>query len=90
MTDMVSEAPHRTVAASERVVDALADATGTDPVALDPPLYEVVEPDALDAVVASSDDLSVSFDYGDHRVVVHADGSVTVGGTTDVAPTPRS
>lgn len=72
------------VAATERVADALAAATGTDPTRLEPPLYDVVDPDALDALVEGATGVRVSFDYDGHHVVVHGDGAVTVDGN-DVA-----
>lgn len=68
---------------SERVVSAVAEATGADPVSLEP-LYAVVDPDALDALLETSrpgPDGSlprVSFTYCGCDVVVSADGGVQV------------
>lgn len=75
---------------AERVVDAVAEAVDTSPLALDPPLYTAVDPEALDAVVGSMDDASadpvgtVAFTYCDCDVTVTADGLV------DVAPADRT
>lgn len=63
---------------STTVVIAVAEAEGVDPVSLEDPLHEWVDPDALDAVVESMDGGWVTFDVGDHRVRVDADGTVTV------------
>lgn len=38
---------------SYRVIEAVADAKGTEPAALDP-LYHVIEPDALDSLFANT------------------------------------
>lgn len=68
---------------SERVVSAVAEATGADPVTLEP-LYTVVDPDALDALLKTSRPgpngslPRVSFAYCGCDVVVSADGSVQV------------
>ncbi|NGM68833.1 hypothetical protein G6M89_07385 [Natronolimnobius sp. AArcel1] len=69
---------------SLRIVDALADATDTDPLELDP-LYNVIDPEALDQIVNSDcdqiDQLSVQFVYNGHNVQVQGDGSIAVDGT---------
>jgi hypothetical protein len=65
------------------VVSAVASGTETDPTAL-PPLYDVVDPDALERLFRRRDGairdsgLRVSFEYGGHDVMVDADGSVFV------------
>lgn len=78
---MVSEAPPEREAVSKKVVEALARATGTDSRNLDPPLYEAIDPEALDVFVASADQSFVEFEYDGRNVVVSADGTVSVGGT---------
>ena len=80
----MSEAATEGRAASSRVVAALASATDTEPRNVDPPLYETIDPDALDAVVDSATDLEVSFEHDGRTVVVRADGSVAVDGTVRV------
>lgn len=59
------------------VVDAVAAEMGVDPVALEP-LFDVVDPDALDRLFASGVDGSVRFEYHECDVVVYSDGRVTV------------
>lgn len=68
---------------SEEVISAVANAKGVDPIDL-VPLYEVVDPDALDALFEEggfgrpgSPD-RVEFVYSDCEVVIGGDGSVTV------------
>lgn len=62
------------------VVDAVATEMGVDPVALDP-LFDVVDPDALDRLFASDVEGSVHFEYHGHEVVVCNDGRIVVDGT---------
>ena len=60
------------------VVEAVADATESDPLTMDPPLYDAVDPDALARVVRSDARTCVAFEYDGHSVVVDGDGTVTV------------
>ncbi|SER81451.1 HalOD1 output domain-containing protein [Natrinema salaciae] len=50
----------------------IAAREGCDRSAL-PPLYEVVDPEALAAVLESNGDVTVRFAYGDYRVVIGPD-----------------
>jgi hypothetical protein len=75
----MSEAATDYAPVSVRVAEALADAAGTDPVALEPPLQSAIDPDALDALVASDAEARVEFEYDGRRVTVRADGTVVVG-----------
>lgn len=75
--------------ASEVVLRRVADAEGEDPGDLDPPLFRVVDPDALDALFAPTTGPSdrttglVRFEYLGYKVTVLADGSVSVRDPTD-------
>jgi len=62
------------------IVDAVAEAESVEPVTLDPPLAEVVDPDAVEALVedSKSSDLEVRFVYRGHDVVVDDRGRVQV------------
>lgn len=65
-----------------RIVDAVADATGTDPLDL-PPLYDAVDTDRLADCVdqyrrSGSRPERVAFDYAGCRVEVGASGAVDV------------
>jgi hypothetical protein len=64
---------------STAVVEAVALATGRDPLEL-PLLQEALDTDALDALVAHSADAStrISFTYGGVDVVVDSAGSIVV------------
>lgn len=53
---------------SEVVVTAVAVAEGTAPTAL-PPLYEAIDPDALDTV-AGSETVEVTFEYAGYEIQV--------------------
>lgn len=70
---------------SETVIETVAKATGVDPLDLQP-LYEVVDPDALDTLFGSSDrssrSVAIDFSFGGCRVTVRADGEVTAAPTT--------
>jgi hypothetical protein len=77
--------------ASEVVLRKVADAEGEVPGDLDPPLFQVVDPDALDALFAPTAGDSerttgmVRFEYLGYKVTVLADGSVTVRDPSDSA-----
>lgn len=55
-----------------QIVDAVAEAEGVEPVTLDPPLAEVVDPDAAETLVEDStaSDLEVRFACRGRDVVV--------------------
>lgn len=57
------------------VIEAVARRKGTDPTELSP-LFEAVDPRALDRLVEGG--ASVSFDYAGHRVYVTETGEITV------------
>lgn len=63
------------------ILDAVADAAGVDPSALDKPLYEAIDPDALSKLFHTLDgsvDGYVAFTYDGYRVIAYSDGSVQV------------
>lgn len=67
-------------APSHRVVTAVSRATGESPATL-PPLYEAVDPDALDALFGENGSEASErfvFTYYGHEVTVHRGGAVTV------------
>lgn len=64
---------------SQAVIDAIAAVEGTPPTELSPPLYDVVDPEALNKVFAGKASLGkVVFDYNSYEVSVDADGHVAV------------
>ncbi|WP_424018975.1 HalOD1 output domain-containing protein [Halorientalis pallida] len=67
----------------ESVVNAVARVEGVDPVDLSEPVFAFVDPDALDALVASSQSgtgLTVVFEAWGHEIVIEGDGTITVDG----------
>lgn len=62
---------------SVRVVQNVANTTDSDPLEL-PPLYDAVDPDALDTLVGRMSDGVVSFTYAGHVVTVTSEGSITL------------
>ncbi|SEV98528.1 HalOD1 output domain-containing protein [Natrinema salifodinae] len=64
---------------SQAVVDAVATAYDTSPIDFEPPLYDVIEPEALNSIVRSgSRELRVQFRYSGCSVVVTGAGRVDV------------
>ena len=62
---------------------AIAAKRGCETTELETPLYESVDPDALDALLGRDDanhDVYVGFTLGDSGVQVHGDGTVYVDG----------
>ncbi|MFW5905418.1 MAG: HalOD1 output domain-containing protein [Halorhabdus sp.] len=78
---------------SEVIVDALAEAAGTDPLEL-PPLYEFVDCDALDSLFTDHDgaedaDALLSFRVGNWNVFVRTDGRIRIcDGSRPTDPKP--
>lgn len=67
---------------SERILERIADESGRSPTDLDP-LYDVVDPDALDCLFASTTSANrsegrVTFDYHGYTVTVHGDGRLDI------------
>ena len=72
------------VSPSESVIESVATREGVDPMDLDVPLFDAVDPDALDALVRTGSDegnrppIQVSFTYLGYNVIVASDGLVHV------------
>jgi hypothetical protein len=66
------------------VVEKVADRESVEPTELSPPLYEVIDPDAVNAIFADSDtgrssgEGRIEFSYCGYQVVVRSDGQVSV------------
>ena len=67
-------------AISVEIVQRIAASEGVDPQDLDVPLYDVIDPDALETLVAGARDGSfeVAFTYHGYDVVVDGEGTVSV------------
>lgn len=64
---------------SRAIVEAIADKEGLDPVELTPPLYEVIDPDALERIFADTSTVgSVTFTYENYEVTVRSDDHISV------------
>lgn len=62
---------------SVRVIERVAAHAGDDSLDL-PPLYDAVDPDALDALVATMAEGTVSFAYAGNEVSVDSAGTVSL------------
>lgn len=65
---------------SERVVTLVANRADADPLRL-PPLYEAIDPDALDAFVRGVPDGEVRFRYVGYVITVESTGTVHIEGS---------
>ncbi|RQG93288.1 hypothetical protein EA462_01295 [Natrarchaeobius halalkaliphilus] len=64
---------------SQTVVEAIAEAEGTDPLELTPPLYEVIDPDALENLFTDGKTVGkIIFNYNNFEVCVFSDDSISV------------
>lgn len=68
---------------SDEVVEKVAEVEDVDPLELTPPLYDVIDPDALDKLFASMPTAGrmegqVTFSYNGYEVTVCGDGHVFV------------
>jgi len=64
-------------APSVAVIETVATRENTDPVRLNPPLHDVIDSDALDALGAGLP-VELAFSYCGYTVTVRADGTVDV------------
>lgn len=68
----------------ETIVTAVADAKGVSPLDVSPPLYEAIDPDAMQAVLASMQRSPeeptgrLTFHYSGYEVTVTDDGRISV------------
>lgn len=66
---------------SSKIVSEVAEFKDVDPLGIETPLYEVVDPDALDDLFTARSGPragSVEFAYAGCRVLVHSEGGVVV------------
>lgn len=81
--ELVSVDWSRSDSPSTVVVTAVAEVTGTDPVEM-PPLYEVVDPDALDSLLAREGHSTngtmtcVTFTYQGCEIAITTSGDVSI------------
>jgi len=79
--EMSTTTPPQQVSPSEAVIYQVANHENVDPMDLSP-LYDVVDPDALDSLVGTANgngaDLQIEFTYAGYNVTVTGDGAVEV------------
>ncbi|WP_415381223.1 HalOD1 output domain-containing protein [Halosimplex sp. TS25] len=66
---------------SVAVIESLAEAKGVAPIDIEQPLYDVVDPDALDRLFTDGEGSvagRVVFDFDAHEITVHSDGDILV------------
>lgn len=73
---------------NEKILLTVAEAEGVDPLDLSSPLYDVVDPEALECLFADENravehDLTVSFEYLGWQVTIHDGGDVTLTKETE-------
>jgi hypothetical protein len=66
-----------------RLLAALAEAEDVDPAVMDPPLAEIIDPEALDTLLdhtppTADAQLEIRFTYRGHNVVVRRNGEIEV------------
>lgn len=62
---------------SEQVVQTVANRSTTGALDL-PPLFDTLDPDALDTLIQEMDEGEVSFDYAGYNITVNTQGVVEV------------
>lgn len=67
---------------SEQVVQRMERATGLNPGEM-PPLYDSIDPDALDTLVTRMADGEIRFRYIDHWIVITSSGDVQIHALSD-------
>lgn len=64
---------------SVAVLEAVASAADTDPIALEPRLYDVIDPESLEGCFETADDeLVITFTFGEYKVTVVGNGRIFV------------
>lgn len=64
---------------SQTVVEAVAEAEGVRPVELTPPLYDIIDPDALDRIFDNNLSIGkLTFNYNNCEINVFSDGYVAI------------
>ena len=66
-----------TYTVSERVIQAIPDCEGVSPLDISPPLFDAIDPDALDRVYADGrPGVTTEFQYAGFRVTVRPSGRI--------------
>lgn len=92
--DLSTTETTQTESVSTRVVSAIADAKGVDPLDL-PPLFEDIDPDALDSLFEATatsprTEGRLTFTIDGYEVVVYSDETVTVTHVDEGSPSDHA
>ena len=63
--------------ASEQVIQTVANQSNTDALDL-PPLFDTLDPDALDTLIRGMDEGEVAFAYAGYSITVNSRGAIAV------------
>lgn len=63
--------------ASEQVIQTIANQSNTDALDL-PPLFDTLDPDALDTLVREMNEGEISFAYAGYNITVNSRGAIEV------------
>lgn len=69
---------------TQEIVQKIADLEGVEPLDLETPLYEAIDPEALEALLTDTitgerrDNVSVEFQYYGYDIVVDSDGEIAI------------
>ncbi|WP_336021534.1 HalOD1 output domain-containing protein [Halobellus salinisoli] len=77
--------PQKRSPVAERVIERVAIATESDEIDL-PPLFDAIDPDALETVVETMSSGEITFAYADRDITVGSDGSVSVADESTEGP----
>lgn len=80
-----SDATARDTPVHEKVIYAVANADGVDPVDM-APLYDTIDPEALDAIFDGGGRGRIAFTYEGHEVAVTCDDDAVADVEVDVRP----
>lgn len=78
---------------SLKVVEKVAEREGTDPTELHPPLHNVVNTEALDALFRSTQNRTrangtVEFEYQGYKIRIDGSGEIQIGETVSFTESP--
>lgn len=77
---------------SVSIIRAVATVAGVDPLSLQPRLYDVVDPDALETLVTSNtahSNVQVTFEFGAYRITVTQNGEIIVQDDPETPPADK-
>jgi hypothetical protein len=79
---MIHKDGHSEVPTTLAITEAVAAQDGVDPMELEPQLFDVVDIDALEALLSTGataqSEVTVAFEWADYDVVVGSDGTLVV------------